>query len=78
MAILLYDILKEIVEDPLGDAGTLKNVLIKFVRIAIGGPLFGWFMASLKEKALFQFQFHKAVSCHAGESCNILFDLDIQ
>jgi len=46
VAILLYEILKEIVESPDEDTEYIK-MLWKFLQIAVGGPAFGFFMGKI-------------------------------
>lgn len=46
MAILLFHILKEAVEDP-DVSGHPYHIFITFVKIAIGGPTFGYAMGKV-------------------------------
>jgi len=47
VAILLYEVFKEFVEEPEGSDDQELRLVALFIRITIGGPAFGFFMAKL-------------------------------
>jgi NhaP-type Na+/H+ or K+/H+ antiporter len=47
VAILLYEIFKEVVEKPDDESDQTIHITKQFLQIAVGGPTFGWVMGKL-------------------------------